>query len=136
MMKLDNELNGTSVTRQPICGLYAIHVHTQIPVKTLFDSYKTRFNKANNWKGKTNIKNLSDLMNALGVQHKVCRLSPPIQIKALDSYYSNKPLIIRISGHILSYKDGIIYDQYNAGIKISDYKRASSKITHIIEMES
>ena len=133
------------------CGVLAVAIMAGRPFEEAWDAIKSRSRKRGRWQGGTTHSERVTLLKAWGIPHRTVYHSPMarrgyikpagyddmLPICTLETFAKRyaKPgvtYMLRVSGHIVTLRDGMVIDQGYAG-PVSGYFRRRSKVTHSVE---
>lgn len=96
------------------CGVYALSVCLGVPFDTLMEAMRLKFNKRMSWKGATTLPERLATLKAFGAEYtELTELKGLSVIQAawpgrLDT---SLPVMVHITGHVLTLYDGLVIDQ-------------------------
>lgn len=133
---MDNSIAGKSISQLPICGIYAISLFLNIPLVNVFNDYKKMFDKRDNWKGRTLHSNRKALLQN-AYKCELVEITTNLALAEFCKAYllnsHEQKYLITISGHVLIYSKGLLFDQtHSEGIAFLEYRRATGKIKNVI----
>lgn len=134
---IDTTLDGNDVSKMGICGIMSIHIITGIPIEQVYNDYKKMFNEGPKWNGSTRHWNRKKLLTHYGVKYTEIK-SPRHTLRIFVQKYcvDGKKYMIRFSGHVITYMNGLVYDQGNInGKTIDEYRRKNSRVLNTLEFE-
>jgi hypothetical protein len=136
MFKPDTLLNGKPIAKLPICGLFSIHLITKVDLNKVFTDYKTLAN-AKRFNGKTIHKHRVELLSKYGIKFTENVLDVKSSLKnTIKKYYRGSPLMLRVSGHVVTYMNDKVYDQSNPnGVAMENFSGKNKRVTHIVELK-
>ena len=108
-----HRLCGTATNRLPCCGLYALSSQFDVDIQSVYDSMAEMFNKKKNWKGRTH--NIQRWQWVNKHNHKWERVKGHRNkqvLTAIKSLDPNETYDIETGGHCLTYRNGLLIDQY------------------------
>ena len=119
--------------RLPCCGVYAVFLAVPYPEFTpVFTRAKSVLGRSNGWKGRMMVRELFSLLQSFGVQFASYRdpLKLTIGRAFKDGHFAkDSQYVLSISGHFLTIRNGLCYDQSNPnGVHVSEYRWRRSKI--------
>jgi len=97
---------------EPICGIYAAAQVSGKTVDEVFQDYKKTFKMRDNWKGKTKLFQVLELLDKYGVKYKEIKVSRQ-RLKSLveDVSHIKKTMLVRTTRHIQLLRGEFVEDQ-------------------------
>lgn len=133
MSHLEDKLNDTPIKNMGICGIFALHYITELPLAKIYNDYKNNFCRGlKRWNGSTRHVYRLRLLDILGLNYKEIKLEKEFTLKTVMKMFQNHktPIMIRVRGHVMVLDNNLIYDQSNiGGIDINKCKHKNRRVT-------
>ena len=104
------------VVPTPCCGVYAAFLaHPEPEFEPVFRESKETLGKANNWQGRMRWSELVSLLEKFNIQHKCFEMLQRRTVGTFAKKHWFDPdtqYVIWINGHFMTWKNGMIYDQF------------------------
>ena len=136
-------INGKEASRMPCCGIYALAELSGRSLQFVFNWYKERYNRPDNWQGRTYEPHIfGEALKRFGLKKKrtLChRLSKKITVrKFVDEHTAKgKTYLLMTGGHFLVIKGGrdeaICIDQ-GARCSVEDYYGKNKKVRRAVQI--
>lgn len=108
-----HRLCGKATNRLPCCGLYALSSQFDVDIQTVYDWLAYWFDKKKNWKGRTHNHQRRAWVKQHGHQWERVRGHGNKQVlTAIKSLDPNEIYDIETGQHCLTYRNGLLIDQY------------------------
>jgi len=108
-----NRLCGAATNRLPCCGLYALSSQFDVDIQSVYDSMAQMFDKKKNWKGRTHNSQRRAWISENGHEWERVKGQGNKQVlTAIKSLDPNETYDIETGQHCLTYRNGLLIDQY------------------------
>lgn len=127
--------------RLPCCGVFAVFLaDPKLDFDSVFDLTKQELKRTERWRGTMLWREVIGMLDAIGVRHsqEACNVSIGKTLQRAireGDFIDGRQYVIRVSGHFLTIKGELCYDQVNPrGRHFSEYRHRRSKITHVAKV--
>jgi hypothetical protein len=123
----------------PCCGVFAIHLaNDETDFQTTFDETREELGRTKGWQGRMAWSEFKLILEAYGVQFEAHDDPRGLTIGAaekLGHFSGGRQYIVFISGHFLTVRNGLAYDQGNPiGVPVGRYFARLRRVKYALKI--